>query len=101
MGILRTHAYALSVDNEFFDKNIAPDNISVAASQYRVSKRNHSAQHFFDKLLIIPSILMTESGRREGDKRKMIMVKFLRQLFHEESSQDWLEYLKKFERAQN
>ena len=100
MGILRTHAYALSKGNEFFDKDIAPDDSTLSASQYRVSKKSHSAQHFFDKLLIIPSILMTESGRKEGEKRKTIMTQFLRQLFDEEGSQDWIEYLEKFERTQ-
>jgi len=97
MGILRTHSYALSKGNEFFDKNIAPDDTSLQAVQYRVSKKSHSAQHFFDKLLIIPSILMTESGRKEGGKRKKIMTQFLHQLFQEEGSEDWLEYLEKFE----
>lgn len=100
MGILRTHAYALSKGNEFFDKNIAPDNSLLSASEYRISKKSHSAQHFFDKLLIIPSILMTESGRKEGEKRGAIMAEFLRQLFQEEGSQDWLEHLERFERAQ-
>ncbi len=99
MGILRTHAYALSKGDEFFDKNINPDNSSVSASRYRVSKKSHSAQHFFDKLLIIPSILMTESGKKEGKKRKTIMTRFLHQLFQEEGAQDWLEHLAKFERT--
>lgn len=100
MGILRTHAYALSKENEFFDKNIPPDDISLSASEYKKSKKSHSAQHFFDKLLVIPSILMTVSGRNEGEKRKAIMTQFLRQLFHEENAQDWLEYLEDYERTQ-
>ena len=96
-GILRTHAYTLVKDNEFFDKNISPDDSSVSAAEYRVSKKSHSAQHFFDKLLVIPSLLMTESGKEEGEKRKLIMTQFLHQLFQEEGALDWLEYLDEFE----
>jgi len=100
MGILRTHAYALSKGNEFFDKNVSPDGFLMSASEYRLSKKNHSAQHFFDKLLLIPSILATESGRKEGESRKAIMVQFLRQLFQEEEAQNWLEHLEEFESTQ-
>jgi uncharacterized protein len=99
MGVLRTHAYALSKGNEFFDAHISPDNTSMSASEYRASKKSHSVQHFFDKLLVIPLILMTESGRKEGHKRRIIMVQFLRQLFNEENSQEWLSYLDAFERT--
>lgn len=97
IGILRTHAYALSKGNEFFDKNIAPIHASLSASEYRALQKSHSVQHFFDKLLKIPSILMTNSGREEGERRKAIMTQFLQQLFSEEDSQDWLEYLDRSE----
>ena len=40
---------------------------------------------------------MTDSGRREGEKRKMIMVSFLRELFQEEDSQEWQKYLNVYE----
>lgn len=96
IGILRTHAYTLSKGNEFFDKTLAPEEGLVSAVQYRVSKKSHSVQHFFDKLLKIPSILMTESGRKEGEKRKAIMVDFLRELFQEEDAQGWRDYLKEY-----
>lgn len=97
IGIVRTHAYALSKGNEFFDKSILPADPSTSASNYRASKKSHSVQHFFDKLLIIPSILMTEPGRVEGEKRSVIMRDFLCQLFREEDSEEWLAYLEKFE----
>jgi hypothetical protein len=40
---------------------------------------------------------MTDSGRSEGEKRKMIMVSFLRELFQEEDSQEWQKYLNVYE----
>lgn len=59
-------------------------------------KHDHAVQHFFDKLLIIPSILMTTSGKEEGDKRLSIMVNFLDELFTEENAGDWTMYLNSF-----
>ena len=97
IGILRTHAYALSKGSVFFDKDIQPETELVEATVYKTARKSHSVQHFFDKLLRVPAILMTNSGRREGEKRKMIMVSFLRELFQEEDSQEWLKYLNAFE----
>ncbi len=96
IGIIRTHAYAVSKGNEFFDKTMAPEDESLSADQYRASKKSHSAQHFFDKLLRIPSILMTDAGRQEGRKRQAIMVDFLRELFIEEDAKDWQSYLDEY-----
>ena len=97
IGILRTHAYALSKGNYFFDKSLAPEDQQLSAEEYRASKKSHSAQHFFDKLLKIPSMLLTESGKFEGKKRRAIMVEFLKELFVEEDAQDWLTHLEVFE----
>ena len=99
IGILRTHAYALSKGNEFFDKSLAPQDESVSAADYRAAKKSHSAQHFFDKLLKIPGILMTESGKKEGKRRKAIMSDLLEQLFAEEDAEDWQNYLRTFNKA--
>lgn len=97
IGILRTHAYALSKGNVFFDKDIQPASEPISAAEYKTTKKSHSVQHFFDKLLRIPSILMTDSGRREGEKRQMVMVSFLRELFDEEDSREWQKHLDAFE----
>lgn len=97
IGILRTHAYALSKGNVFFDKDMQPETKLVDVTKYKTARKSHSVQHFFDKLLRIPTILMTDSGRSEGEKRKTIMVSFLRELFQEEDSQEWLKYLNAFE----
>lgn len=97
IGILRTHAYALSKGNVFFDKDVQPETELVDVTKYKTARKSHSVQHFFDKLLKIPAILMTDSGRREGEKRKMIMISFLQELFQEEDSQEWQKYLNAFE----
>ncbi|HBO64830.1 TPA: metal-dependent phosphohydrolase [Candidatus Saccharibacteria bacterium] len=95
-GILRTHAYNASKGNPFFDVNLDPIDSHVDANAYRAAKTTHSVQHFFDKLLTIPAILMTGAGREEGALRQDIMVHFLEELFREESAQKWSDHLQNF-----
>ena len=97
-GILRTHAYALSKGNLFFDSTLSPQDAEKNADNYRATKKTHSVQHFFDKLLTIPSIMMTSVGRTEATKRQKIMVDFLQELFREENNPQWSKYLEDFTR---
>ncbi len=95
-GILRTYSYSLSKGLPFFDKNILPKEYNISADEYRHRKNNHSVQHFFDKLLLIPHIMMTKSGREEAVKRQKIMVDFLRAVFVEANATIWLDFLDEF-----
>jgi uncharacterized protein len=95
-GILRTHAYATSKGNEFFIPSLMPVTSETSADAYRNGNSNHSAQHFFDKLLKIPSIMMTDAGRDEAVKRQQIMVDFLYELFREENAEAWTAHLDQF-----
>ncbi len=96
MGILRTYSYGASRGLPFFDKRIKPVRSSLSAEMYKDCKNEHSVQHFFDKLLLLPAIMMTESGKAEGIKRQKIMVDFLRSLFLEEGADEWILYLEEF-----
>jgi uncharacterized protein len=87
-GILRTHAYALASGHDFFDDTLAPTSSVTDATAYRAGGV-HSVQHFFDKLLIIPGIMMTEAGRDEAAKREDSMINFLQELFRERGSDEW------------
>lgn len=95
-GILRTHTYALSKGAIFFDKSVQPERGDVEISVYKTNHDRHSVQHFFDKLLRVPSILMTDAGRKEGEKRNIVMRNFLHALFEEEDSQVWRQHLEAF-----
>ncbi len=95
-GIIRIHEFGLSKDKPFFDKNTSPKTAETDSKNYRKMTNQHSVQHFFDKILKINNILMTESGRQEGQKRHQIVVDFLRHLFEEEDAKEWLEYLEHF-----
>ena len=96
-GILRTHAYALSKGNVLFDATLSPELPTTDASRYRASKKSHSVQHFFDKLLIIPTIMMTEAGKIEAQKRSEIMTLFLEELFRESNTPEWREHLSAYQ----
>jgi len=95
-GILRPHAFGLTHGQVFFDKTIPPDDADISPAKYQASKQTHVVQHYFNKLLLIHTILLTDAGRAEGLKRYQIMVDFLRELFREEKADDWAEYLEEF-----
>ncbi len=95
-GILRTHDFGRSKGRVFFDASVAPARLEVSSEAYKKKDGQHSTQHFFDKLLLLPGIMMTKSGREEAAKRQNIMIAFLENLFREEGSQVWLDYLKQF-----
>jgi uncharacterized protein len=96
MGILRTYAFNNSKGRAFFDKEITPVTGGLTGDQYRTSSTEHAVQHFFDKLLLIPGILLTEAGREEGEKRITVMIDFLDELFREEGATVWQEHLHQF-----
>jgi uncharacterized protein len=95
-GILRTYAYNASRGLPFFNTTLAPQMRELSGENYRNNQTNHAVQHFFDKLLKISLMMMTESGKTEGAKRQEIMVSFLRELFREENAPEWEAFLDKF-----
>lgn len=98
-GLIRVFEYNASKAKPFFDPSIPPSVVDVAIEEYKAGSNDHAVQHFFDKLLIIPDILMTEAGRQEGQKRAAIMQDFLRELFREEDARAWSVHLKKYLQA--
>ena len=92
-GIIRTHEYNTARGIPFFDKTIPPIRKNVSPELYRNASLEHAVQHFFDKMLFVPSILQTKSGIEEGGKRLQIMISFLEELFREENAEDWRKFL--------
>lgn len=95
-GMLRTYRVSLSKGSIFFDRQTKPRTGISSIDEYKNNKSEHTAQHFFDKLLVIKSLLFTKEGRVEGDKRQQIMLDFLREIFREEESNEWIVYLDSF-----
>lgn len=95
-GLIRVFEYNKSKGRAFFDPSIPPYYGVASAENYRASGNEHAVQHFFDKLLRIPDILMTDAGQQEGRRRAAVMVTFLENLFIEEDAEEWQEYLHLF-----
>ena len=91
-GILRTFKYSLKNNKPFFDKNIFPIE-NMDASKYTRKCSDSSVCHIFEKVLKLKKLMLTESGKKEIEKRHQITVDILYQLFDEENALDWKEYL--------
>jgi len=97
-GILRIHAYGLSHGKSFFDHNIWPViNESVEGYTKKAAVGTPGVCHIFEKILKLKNLMLTASGKQEATKRhEIVIVEFLRNLFEEENTPNWLEYLDKY-----
>ena len=91
-GILRIFAYSLKNNKPFFDKNIFPIE-NMDASKYTRKCSDSSVCHIFEKVLKLKKEMLTESGKKEIEKRHQITINILYQLFDEEDATDWKKYL--------
>ena len=91
-GVLRTFQYSLKNGMPFFDKNIYPIE-QLTAEQYTKKVASSSVCHFFEKILKLKNMMMTESGKKEAISRHQIIVEMLYHLFDEEDAPEWKEYL--------
>jgi uncharacterized protein len=105
-GIIRSVVYAVSGKGNgvIFDKNIYPD-VQITKEKYNKNGTTHctdsAINHFFEKLLKLSSLMMTESGKKESIDRQKIMIKFLKQFFKEENVPEWNIFLDKFLKEEN
>jgi hypothetical protein cdiviTM7_00195 len=51
---------------------------------------------FFEKLLKLKDLMLAEPGRIETEKRRYIMVDFLRHYFREKNVPEWSEFLEEY-----
>ena len=64
-----------------------------------VSRRLCFINHFFEKLLKLKGLMLTEPGRIEAENRHQIMVDFLRAYFREKNAPDWSGFLEEYLRS--
>lgn len=91
-GILRTHQYSLKHNRPFFDKNIFPIN-DMDDTKYKEKTADSSVCHIFEKILKLKNLMLTESGKKEIEKRHNITIDILYHLFEEENALEWKKYL--------
>ncbi len=95
IGIVRAVIFGEGLNRNFFNKSIKPQD-AKSSNIYKQIKSKHGIQHFFDKLLLVPNMMLTEPGFKEAKKRQNIQIEFLRELFRENNSELWSNYLEEF-----
>ncbi len=100
-GVIRALTYAMSSKGSgvIFNRNQWPK-VDIIAEQYNASGTSHDndsfINHFFEKLLKLKDMMMTEPGRREAIVRDEQMVDYLRSYFREEEAAEWSEFLERY-----
>lgn len=102
VGIERALTYACHHGGRIFDPKVWP-NVNLAAHEYNTDGNTHDTDgfinHFFEKLLKLKGLMLTEPGRIEAENRHQIMVDFLRAYFREKNASDWSEFLEEYLRS--
>ena len=102
MGTVRCLAYALdkchSGTDQIFDKNIWPE-VNLSAEEYKKANRksDNFINHFFEKMLKLKDLMMTDAGKQEAQIRHQFMLDFLYEFFRENDCPEWMEYLEAYE----
>jgi uncharacterized protein len=91
-GLLRVYAYGMSKGQPFFNREVFPQSLTDA-NQYRQHGSQYTIHHFFDKLLKLKDLMMTEPGKKEAIIRHQYFIDFLNQFFREENASAWIKYL--------
>ena len=80
IGIIRCIAYGTSKGRPFYEeKNLLKENKKITFNK----STNTSLSHFYDKLLKLPSLMHTKTGKKLAKKRIKIMKKFLKSFYLE------------------
>ncbi|GKV55382.1 phosphohydrolase [Sporosarcina sp. NCCP-2222] len=81
VGIARTFAYGGAKGRKLYDKAESA-RLSMTEEEYR-TKSTSSVTHFYEKLLLLKDLMVTEEGKRLAEERHAFMVEFLAQLDRE------------------
>lgn len=96
VGIERALVYACHHGGRIFDPAVWP-NVNLAAHEYNADGNTHDTDgfinHFFEKLLKLKGLMLTEPGKTEAESRQQIMVDFLHHYFREKNALEWSEFL--------
>ncbi len=81
IGIARTFAYGGSIGQPIYDPAIEPSK-NQTKEQY-ISDRTHTINHFYEKLLLLPDLMNTMTGKSLAKNRVKFMENFLEQFYSE------------------
>lgn len=81
IGIARTFAFGGKVGNPIYDPEISPSEFKN--SKDYLSKRTHTINHFYEKLLRLKDGMNTKTAREIAEQRHQFMESFLEQFYAE------------------
>ncbi|MEK5231648.1 HD domain-containing protein [Lysinibacillus sp. FSL K6-0232] len=81
IGIARTFAYGGAKGRKLYDKG-EEVRMNMTEQEYR-QKNTASVTHFYEKLLLLKDLMVTEKGKQMALERHQFMESFLQQLQHE------------------
>ncbi|KUF31273.1 MULTISPECIES: HD domain-containing protein [unclassified Lysinibacillus] len=81
IGIARTFAYGGAKGRKLYDKD-EDARTNMSESEYH-QKNTASVTHFYEKLLLLKDLMVTEKGKQMALERHQFMESFLKQLQHE------------------
>lgn len=94
-GILRVAEYVKSHNKPFFNKKIYPiENMEV--HKYNRDCADSGVCHFFEKILRLKPLMLTEIGKKEAASREGLTIDFLKHIFIEDEAYEWVDYLNDF-----
>ena len=77
----RTFAYGGKSGNMIYDPLVEPTEFK-SEEEYR-TKRTHTINHFYEKLLLLKDLMNTNTGKRLAKQRHQYMKDFLDQFYNE------------------
>ena len=78
VGIARTFAYGGAKGRKLYD-DAEEARAQMSVEEYR-TKSTASVTHFYEKLLLLKDLMVTEKGKQMAEERHAFMVSFLEQL---------------------
>jgi uncharacterized protein len=81
IGIARTFAFGGAKGRKLYDKEEGT-RTDMTEEEYR-SKNTSSVTHFYEKLLLLKDLMITEKGKQMANERHQFMEQFLEQLQNE------------------
>ena len=81
VGIARTFNYGGHKNREIYNPNISP-NLKMTKEEYKNSTAP-TINHFYEKLLLLKSMMNTKTGSKIANERHKFMEKYLEQFYKE------------------
>lgn len=93
-GIERAIEYSKHKGIEFFNPKIFPD-LSMDGNKYS-QKNTTTINHFFEKLLKLKDLMLTQSGKNYSITLHKELIEFLDNYFKKINNQEWINYLNEY-----